>query len=269
MLLNRPTVYVETTVIGHVVGRIRKDLVSAARQAITREWWPEAGVRFDLRLSQLVVEKCPLPAMPEPRLSGWRCSRASHCFARRPKPTISRRRLIHLGAIPATEPRDALHVATAAVHRRRVSGDVELPAHRERGDDGADLRGVRRGRIPFPRDLHPRAAHGRTPLMPDDIVDEVRAVRHELAAVQRDDIGRIGRDLRQREADLRGGRLDLRFWPRCSGARGRSDGGRPKRGQPTEIPLNSRTVGPVRVRGRVREGVGPRRCQEHSISPTA
>ncbi len=37
--------------------------------------------------------------------------------------------------------------------------------------------------------------------MPDDIVDEVRAVRHELAAVQRDDIGRIGRDLREREAD--------------------------------------------------------------------
>ncbi len=37
--------------------------------------------------------------------------------------------------------------------------------------------------------------------MPDDIVNEVRAVRHELAAVQRDDIGRIGRDLRRREAD--------------------------------------------------------------------
>ena len=115
MLLNRPTVYVETTVIGHVVGRIRKDLVSAARQATTREWWPDAGVRFDLRLSQLVVEEC---AAGDAGAAAERLALLQGIPLLRPSPEADdlARRLIDLGAIPATEPRDALHVATAAVH---------------------------------------------------------------------------------------------------------------------------------------------------------
>ena len=42
--MTQSTVYVETTVIGHLVGRILADPVVAGRQTLTRQWWPTAWV---------------------------------------------------------------------------------------------------------------------------------------------------------------------------------------------------------------------------------
>ena len=109
------TVYVETTVVGHLAGRVHPDPLIAARQAATRRWWATATLRYRLLVSQLVLGECaggdPTAAQERldeidslPRLDVTDAVRdlADHLTSR--------------GAVPPTEPRDALHIAVAAVH---------------------------------------------------------------------------------------------------------------------------------------------------------
>ena len=51
----QPTVYIETSVISYLTARPSRDVVVAAYQRVTREWWDRAADRFDLVASELVV----------------------------------------------------------------------------------------------------------------------------------------------------------------------------------------------------------------------
>jgi hypothetical protein len=51
------SVYVETSVISCYTTRASRDVVTAARQVLTQEWWEDARDRFDLYVSVLVVEE--------------------------------------------------------------------------------------------------------------------------------------------------------------------------------------------------------------------
>ena len=51
----RPTAYIETSVVSYLTARPSRDVVIAAYQEITREWWRESSDRFDLVASALVV----------------------------------------------------------------------------------------------------------------------------------------------------------------------------------------------------------------------
>jgi len=53
----KESVYLETSVVSYCVGRINRDLVVAARQQITKEWWDSKSNLFDLFVSELVVEE--------------------------------------------------------------------------------------------------------------------------------------------------------------------------------------------------------------------
>lgn len=113
--MTKPTVYLETTLIGHLVGRLHPNTVIAARQIVTRDWWHRSASGFQLFVSQLVAEECAAgdPDAADERsavLQGidfLNVTEASRRLARR---------LTQAGAIPATEPRDALHVAIAAAN---------------------------------------------------------------------------------------------------------------------------------------------------------
>ena len=108
-------VYLETTVIGSIAGRLHPNPLIAARQKISRVWWSTARTQFDLFVSQLVVDEClagDASAAQErideiagiPRLQ---ITDAAHELADA---------LIDRKAIPASEPRDALHIGIAAAH---------------------------------------------------------------------------------------------------------------------------------------------------------
>ncbi len=45
----------ETSVISHYTARPSREIVTAARQTITREWWEETKELFDVYISVLVV----------------------------------------------------------------------------------------------------------------------------------------------------------------------------------------------------------------------
>ena len=53
----KPVVYVETSVVSYLTARQSRDVVVAAYQEITREWWRVAADRFDLVASALVVSE--------------------------------------------------------------------------------------------------------------------------------------------------------------------------------------------------------------------
>ena len=53
----RPKVYVETTIPSYLAARSSRDLLVAARQKITREWWETRRTDFDLYVSELVVQE--------------------------------------------------------------------------------------------------------------------------------------------------------------------------------------------------------------------
>ncbi len=54
----RPTAYIETTVIGHLVGRVLADPIVAGRQTVTRQWWPTAITKYRFFVSKVVADEC-------------------------------------------------------------------------------------------------------------------------------------------------------------------------------------------------------------------
>jgi hypothetical protein len=108
------TVYVETTVIGHLVGRILADPIVAGRQQVTRLWWPTAQIKHRLFVSRLVADECGAgdPSAAAERLL---VMKSLEFLTASPESDTLAEQLIAGRAIPATEPRDAAHVSLAAV----------------------------------------------------------------------------------------------------------------------------------------------------------
>jgi len=50
-------IYIETSVVSYFTNRPSRDLVTAARQQVTREWWEESSQHFDLFISVPVLEE--------------------------------------------------------------------------------------------------------------------------------------------------------------------------------------------------------------------
>ena len=53
----KPKVYIETTIPSYLTSWPSRDIVMAAHQQITRDWWDKRRPDFDLYVSQLVVQE--------------------------------------------------------------------------------------------------------------------------------------------------------------------------------------------------------------------
>ncbi len=53
----KSTVYLETTIPSYLTARTSRDLVIAAHQELTAEWWSVHRNRFDLYISELVLDE--------------------------------------------------------------------------------------------------------------------------------------------------------------------------------------------------------------------
>lgn len=109
------TVYVETTVVGNCAGRMHPDPLVAARQTVTRQWWATAGSIYRLLASQLVIDECNAgdPAAAEERLA---VIDGVELLATTDAVEVLADELVAQKAVPASQPRDALHIAVAAVN---------------------------------------------------------------------------------------------------------------------------------------------------------
>jgi len=55
--VSNPTLYLESTVPSYLAARPSRDLVVAAHQQITHEWWTHARPGFDIYISQAVLDE--------------------------------------------------------------------------------------------------------------------------------------------------------------------------------------------------------------------
>ena len=113
--MTRPTAYIETTVIGHLVGRILADPIVAGRQAVTRQWWPSATTKYRLFVSSVVADECGA-GDPEAAKERIAVLDSLEFIATSPAVDQLARNLIEEFAVPKTEPRDAVHISLSAVN---------------------------------------------------------------------------------------------------------------------------------------------------------
>lgn len=108
------TVYIESSVLSYLVSRPSRDLIVAARQQITREWWEESKSGFECLVSQVVLDEIAEgnPEMAERRLEE---ARPMALLALDPSCVELAGRFLERRLIPPGEVRDALHIAVAVV----------------------------------------------------------------------------------------------------------------------------------------------------------
>lgn len=111
----KPKVYIETSVISYLTARASRDVVVAARQAITREWWEEHRERFDVFISELVEEEL---AQDDPVAEALRAEKVEGIESMHisEEAEYLAEKLISTGTVPVGSEEDALHIATAAAH---------------------------------------------------------------------------------------------------------------------------------------------------------
>ena len=76
-------VYIETTVIGNIAGRLHPNANVAARQEITREWWTTASSLYRLVTSLLTLDECADGDRPRQQ-SVWKWSMQFRFWRNRP-----------------------------------------------------------------------------------------------------------------------------------------------------------------------------------------
>lgn len=109
------TVYLETTVVGTIASWDHPDPVILARQTVSRRWWSTASKRYRLCISDLVVSEC---SAGDPTAAAERLQLVDGIALLAPSESAESltKELIERKAVPASEPRDAAHIAIAAVH---------------------------------------------------------------------------------------------------------------------------------------------------------
>lgn len=109
------SVYLETTFISYLVARPSRDLLVAAHQHATQEWWAHRRSVFECSVSQVVIDEASLgdPTEVQKRLAiigslpALNVAETAESLARE----IMAAGILPLHALP-----DAAHVAVSAVH---------------------------------------------------------------------------------------------------------------------------------------------------------
>jgi hypothetical protein len=107
--------YIESTIPSYVVARPARDLLQAARQQLTRDWWDFQRVKQDLFTSQVVLDEVAFgeKAMAQLRL---------HSLDGIPLLQLTgevkalARKVLESGLLPVTADRDATHIALASAY---------------------------------------------------------------------------------------------------------------------------------------------------------
>lgn len=108
-------IYIESTIPSYVVARPARDLLQAARQQLTRDWWELKRHEHDLFTSQIVLDEIGSgdATMAEQRLAlvdAIALARATD------ESEALTQRIIDSGVVPPRANRDAAHIALATVH---------------------------------------------------------------------------------------------------------------------------------------------------------
>lgn len=108
-------VYIETTIPSYLTSRPSRDIIRAAQQQQTRDWWEDHASQYDLFISQLVVDEC---YMGDTESAARRLAVLGKLARLEITDAVGPlvQALQHGGAIPSVAGDDAAHISIAAVH---------------------------------------------------------------------------------------------------------------------------------------------------------
>ena len=109
------TVYLETTFISYLVALPARDLIVAAHQQVTRDWWQQRRQHFRCVVSPVVIDEISLGDESEikKRLD---IVRPLDVLAASTDAEDLTQAIMDGGVLPEKAVRDAAHIAVAAVH---------------------------------------------------------------------------------------------------------------------------------------------------------
>jgi hypothetical protein len=111
----KQTVYIETTIISYLAAWPSNDLIRAAQQRTTLDWWRDQRDRFDVLCSELVVLECS-GGDPQAAVERLKAIQNIPLLPLTPAATKVADALLAAKAIPLNASRDAAHVGICAVH---------------------------------------------------------------------------------------------------------------------------------------------------------
>ncbi|MFV1965240.1 MAG: type II toxin-antitoxin system VapC family toxin [Pirellulaceae bacterium] len=109
------TVYLETTVVSYLVALPARDLVVAAHQQTTREWWDRRRSEFRLVISQVVLDEISVGDNSEIQ-KRLEVVKALKVLGALPEAEALTAAIIEAGILPEKAVRDAAHIAVATAH---------------------------------------------------------------------------------------------------------------------------------------------------------
>jgi len=111
----KPRLYLETTIPSYLASRPSRDLITAAHQQVTHQWWETRLADFEVYISQFVLDEAGAgdAAMAAKRLA--LLSGLPLLDATREALDLTRA-LVERAIIPSRKATDAAHIAVATVH---------------------------------------------------------------------------------------------------------------------------------------------------------
>ena len=112
-------IYIESTIPSYVVARPARDLLQAARQQLTRDWWDLQRKRHELFISQVVLDEIGSgeAAMARQRLE---LVAQIKLLDLTNEANALTKQILGSGLLPADADRDAAHIALATVHEMEI-----------------------------------------------------------------------------------------------------------------------------------------------------
>lgn len=111
----KESVYIETTVISYLTAWLSRDLIRAAHQQITQEWWNNRRADFEIFVSEFVIAEASAGDSEAAEMRLRTLEGIALLDVNIGVENLAKK-LIDEKALPRKAVTDALHIAVAAVH---------------------------------------------------------------------------------------------------------------------------------------------------------
>ena len=108
-------VYLETSIISYLAARPSRDLITAARQQITHEWWAHRRSAFEICVSELVVAEATAGDR-DPAERRAQIIRDMQLLSIPDEAVALAEKLVEAAGLLTRAAADALHISIAACH---------------------------------------------------------------------------------------------------------------------------------------------------------
>lgn len=111
----KPNIYLETTIVSYLTARPSRDIILAAHQQLTQEWWEARRKKFNLFVSQLVIQEA---GSGDEQAAQKRLKQIEDIslLEVNKEAVLLARELIKENFLPQKATEDSLHIAVATVH---------------------------------------------------------------------------------------------------------------------------------------------------------